>query len=439
MLARATACASAQTGPLAGPDAGGVGNAVSRAVPSIAMAGPTRSAAGRLAPLIVAAAGVAILILVARSFIGSSGFAYDFEAYHSAARRLVDGLPLYPPGAAEAYNSGAYQGLYLYAPPLAIAMMPIAQVDLQAAAVAWLWLRVAVLIAAIAILPISRGARAGTIAVAALTFPVWYDLNLGNVSVVLFALSAIVWRYRTSPVAAVALAFAGVVRYPFAIVGLALVLARRFRQVASTIVAGLLICAATLAVVGVSGWLDYVRFVGALRDLSGGEQHLSLANTAAALGLPGPSGAWVGLGIAIALAATWMAARRRDFEIAVVVSLTATLLFAPFFHPHYLVQLLVPAAYLAGRGQWWGLALPLLGWLPGEVQPLAAVLGIVAPLLPPEFLATARGDGLSESRSGAGTGSGRDPRPPEAQDPAAVASAIPAGPPSGWARSPSGT
>ncbi|HEY5437034.1 MAG TPA: hypothetical protein VIK13_17535, partial [Candidatus Limnocylindrales bacterium] len=73
----------------------------------------------RLLPWLLAAVGVAVLVVSAFMFIGSTGFGYDYMAYDAAARRLAAGLPLYPPGTASAYNSGAYSGLYLYAPPLA--------------------------------------------------------------------------------------------------------------------------------------------------------------------------------------------------------------------------------------------------------------------------------------------------------------------------------
>ena len=380
-----------------------------------------------------------MLLLAAASFVGSRGFAYDFSAYYDAARRLAAGVPLYPPGTAEAYNSGLYAGLYLYAPPLAVAMIPFGLVAFQTAALAWLWLRLAALVGAVAILPISRGARAATLAVAAVSFPVLYDLNLGNVSILLFAASAVIWRFRSSPIGAAALAAAGVVRYPFAVVGLGLLVTRQVRQVALTTVAGLVIAAASLAFVGFAGWLDYAAMVSVLGGLSGGQNNESLATTAAALGLPGPSSVWVGLGILIAVAATSFAARRRDLETAVVVSLAATLLFSPFFHPHYLVQLLIPAAFLAGRGQWWGLALPLLGWLPGEVRPLVAVAAVLAPLVPAGFAAvTPRGD-LSDLPPDEGAGSGTGPTPREGPGPVVAASATLGGPPSGSARSPSGT
>jgi len=60
----------------------------------------------------------------------------------------------------------------------------------------------------------------------------------------------------------------------------------------------------------------------------------------------------------------------------------ATLLTAPFMHPHYLVMLLLPAALLADRGRYWGLALPLLGWLPGDTLPLVALGTLLILLLP---------------------------------------------------------
>ena len=121
-----------------------------------------------------------MLLLAARSFVGSSGFAYDFGAYDSAARRILAGEPLYPPGAAEAYNSGDYAGLYLYPPPPAVAMVPLAVLPAQVAALAWFWLRLALLALGAALLPVPALARGAVLAVAAVSFPVWYDLNLGN-------------------------------------------------------------------------------------------------------------------------------------------------------------------------------------------------------------------------------------------------------------------
>lgn len=363
----------------------------------------------RLAPAVFVAVGLVMLLLATRSFVGSSGFAYDYRAYDAAARRVAAGQALYPAGTAEAYNSGEYAGLYLYPPPPAVALVPlVAFLSPDAAALAWLWLRLVALAIGVAILPVSALARGATFAVASISFPVWYDLNLGNTSVLLFALSAVVWRFQASAIGAGALAIAGVLRYPFAIVLLGWAVAKRWRAAAWTLAAGAVIGLLTVPVVGIGGWLDYLATLRALGDVSSGEHNLSLATTAQAFGIPGPSALWVFLGIAIAIGATVFAARRRDPATAVVVSLAATILFFPFFHPHYLVQLLIPAAFLAGRGQWWGLVLPILGWLPGEVMPLVAIAGATLPLVRARVLAFS-GDG---ARRGGAVEFGTDPTRP---------------------------
>ena len=363
----------------------------------------TGRALTRLGPVLLAAFGVAILLLITVSFVGSSGFAYDYQAYDLAARRVAEGQALYPAGAAEAYNSAQYAGLYLYPPPLAVSLVPLTVLSPEQAALAWLALRLALLVVGIALLPISVAARTAVLAVAAISFPVWYDLNLGNLSIFLFAISVIIWRYRDRPAASIALGVAGVLRYPFGLVLLAWLLERRWRAIAWTIAAGLVIGVATLPFVGVQGWLDYLGSLRALRDVSAGEHNLSLATTAHALGI-GADGLWVAAGIAAAAGATAWAAIRRDPETAVVVALTGTILFFPFFHPHYLVQLLVPAAFLAGRGQWWGLVLPLLGWLPGATLAPVAIVATYLPLLPPGFLAVRSGVGLRGGAAEFGTG-----------------------------------
>jgi glycosyl transferase family 87 len=364
----------------------------------------------RLAPFVLGAVGVGILLLVTASLIGSSGFGYDFEAYDLAARRIavgeaIDGTNLlYPPGLAEAYNSGQYARLYLYPPPLAVGLVPLTALAPNQAVLAWLVLRLVLLFVGVALLPISAAGRGAVMAVAAISFPVWYDLNLGNISIVLFALSALIWRFRDGPIAPIVLAVCGLVRYPFGLVLVPWVLQRRWRAVALTLAAGVVIGLATLPFVGISGWFDYLAAIRALGDVSAGEHNISLATTATALGVPGPEILLVTLGIAVAFVASAWSALRRDAETALVVALTGTILFFPFFHPHYLVQLLIPAAFLAGRGQWWGLALPLLGWLPGAALAPVAVAATLAPLLPREFLAVrSAGAGLRGGAAEFGT------------------------------------
>ena len=90
---------------------------------------------------------------------------------------------------------------------------------------------------------------------------------------------------------------------------------------------------------------------------------------------------------------------RRDRELSFVVVAMATLFLSPLLWDHYLTQLLIPAAFLAKRGHWWGLLLPLLGWLPAlGLKPLLAVAGLAGLLLP--FLARDRGEPAWPPRRG---------------------------------------
>jgi hypothetical protein len=367
-----------------------------------------RIALARVLPVVLGAIGLVMLLLAARSFLGSAGFAYDYGAYDAAARRVAAGEALYPPGTAEAYNSGSYAGLYLYPPPLAVALAPMSLVNADIAAQLWLGLRLLLLALGVWMLPVSWFARAATFAVSGITFPVWYDLNLGNISIVLFAVSAVIWRCRDRPSGGIALGVAGALRFPFGIVLLSLALARRWTPVAWTVATGIVIGVATLPFVGVGAWFDYFGTIRTLGDVSGGPENLNLGTTAIAIGLPGAAGIWTILGIATALVASVYAALRRERETAIVVSLAATMIFFPFFHPHYLVQLLIPAAFLAGRGQWWGLVLPLLAWGPAPAMAPLAVLGTLAPLVPATF-ASIRGQGatpITDARATLGAATG---------------------------------
>jgi hypothetical protein len=346
------------------------------------MTSPTMAALRRALPFMLGAAGLAAIAVAIPIFIGSPGFGYDYTAYDAAARRLASGAPLYPPGTAESYNAGSYAGLYLYAPPLAVALLPAAAVPAETATMIWFIARIGVLAIGCGLLPVRAEVRAATFGVAALSFPVLIDLNLGNLSIVLFALSAVMWRWLDRPLGSIALALILSVRYAFVTVLIWWLARGRLRPVAWTIGAGLVIAALTLPIVGIAGYVDYVTILRGLDDISTGPHNLALGTTVNALG-GGPALITLAnlAGWLMAFAAIAYAARRRDREVGLAVALSASLLFAPFFHDHYLVELLIPAALLAQRGRWWGLALPLLGWLPDTLLPAVALAGIVAPFL----------------------------------------------------------
>lgn len=338
------------------------------------------------APLSLAAAvaGLAILGIAAFIFVGSAGFGYDFEAYHAAARRILEGDRLYDPGTASAYAAGEYDGLYLYPPPVAVAFVPMALLPIEPAAVLWLVMRVVVLAAGCAVLPVSRGVRLGVFAVGSISFPVLFDLNLGNVSIVLFALVALAWREQdrrwVSPALHVALA---ALRPPMALFGVLWLVQRDWGRVARTAAAGLAVIALSVPIVGVGAFVDYGSILRSLPDISTGPHNLSLKTTVMAMGLPALGGVANLLALVIAVAAVAVAGTRRDRDAAFVTTFMASLAAAPFLHPHYLVGLLIPAAYLASRGWTLALLLPLAGWLPGVVLPVVVLVVLLLVLALP--------------------------------------------------------
>jgi hypothetical protein len=335
----------------------------------------------RVGPFALAALGIVVIAFASIAFIGSQGFAFDYRAYDLAARRIASGEPLYLADTVARYNSGTYADLYLYPPQMAIALVPLTAFVPATAALVWYWLRIGMLLAGCALLPVRPWVRLATLGVSALSFPVLYDLNLGNISLVVFALSALIWRLGSRPAAGVVLAVLMAIRYPFGIVGLAWLAMRRWKVLAVTIVTGLVLLAVALPIVGLTGYLDYLTILRGLRDISTGPDNISVDASLRGAGVSAAAAGLVSWAVIVATAAfTWLVARRRDADTATVVALTAPLLAAPFFHPHYLVAMLLPAAFLADRGHPWGLLLPLLGWLPGPYQPLVAALGMIAPL-----------------------------------------------------------
>jgi hypothetical protein len=336
----------------------------------------------RIAPFAFAGVGLAVILFASMSFIGSEGFAFDFRAYDLAARRIAAGDHLYLADTVDRYNSGSYAGLYLYPPQMAIALVPFTAFTPGTAAIVWLWFRVFALAFGCAVMPVRGWVRLVTFGMAAFSFPVLYDLNLGNVSAVVFALSAVIWRLGPRPAAGALLAVLIAIRYPFAAVAIAWLAMRRWRVLAVMMGTGLILLALALPIVGFAGYVDYVTILRGLRDISTGPDNLSLTASLGQAGVPDGIARVAGLaGMAAAAGVTWWVGWKRDPETAIVVALTAPLLVAPFFHPHYLVALLIPGAFLAHRGRPWAVALPLLGWLSGPLLPLVAAVAIVGPLI----------------------------------------------------------
>lgn len=337
-------------------------------------------------PLLAAsvAAGVAALFLLLASsqFVHSSGYGFDFNCYWGGAQRLAAGAGIYLPQNLDGPFQHGAPAVYVYAPPLAVFLAPATGLSFDVAAFGWLVLHLVALVAACALMPVGRPIRLAAFAVAALSSPLLVDLNLGNVSTFALLVGVIGWRWLDRPVAAVALAAGMALRPQLGVVLLWWLVRRRFRPVVWTVFAGAVLVIATLPFVGLQGYADFLRVVR--NDQVAGVVHNgSLESAAIFLGLSGPVPTLAFLAGAAIAAGAIVVSLRRDVEVSYAVTLCASLLLTPLLWGHYLLLLLVPAALLAHRGRAWALALPLLGWLPDGAISIAALAGLLLPLVVP--------------------------------------------------------
>jgi alpha-1,2-mannosyltransferase len=308
-------------------------------------------------------------------------WAYDFEAYISAASRLADGGSLYQAETLSGpFRPGPY-GLYMYSPTLGVALLPLTEMKVAESSIVWYLLHALALALACLVMPVRASVRLFAFAVASLSLPVIKDMALGNVSVLLLLPTVMAWRWLDHPLGSIAQAVAISVRPMLGILVFWQLLRRQWRAVAWTIGAAVVLMVVTLPFVGIAGYLDYLTVLRNMSDVTGVLRNVDIGSALGAAGFS-TEAATLGLlaGYAIAISAI-LVSLRRDREVGFMVTLMASLLLSPLLWDHYLVLIILPAAFLAERGRPWALALPLLLWLPPGIAPIAAIAGLVLPFL----------------------------------------------------------
>jgi hypothetical protein len=179
----------------------------------------------------------------------------------------------------------------------------------------------------------------------------------------------------------VALAAAMSVRPTLGLVLIWWLFRRAWKPIVWALGAGLVIIVATLPFVGVDSYTQYLTVLRNVSEVTGVQNNLDLGTTVLRFGL-GPVLATIALyaGYALAIVAM-LVSLRYDREVSFMVTIGATMLLAPLLWDHYLATLVLPAALLAERGRMWGLALPLLAWLPPPFLPFLAIAGTVLPFV----------------------------------------------------------
>jgi hypothetical protein len=297
------------------------------------------------------------LIVLAAQSAGTLGF--DFLAYHQAAERVLDGQRLYDPSVQQ---TGGF-GLFYYPPPFVFAILPFGLLPATTATWAWILLSVAMLVAAIAILPVRATVRWTTLLLAGLSWPVAYALKLGQVGPLLLLLFAIGWRWLDRPLAVGAAGALGAVvkLQP----GLILVWALLTRRLMAVIFgAGILLVtalAATLILGGVGVWQDYVALIRNVSDPITTPHNFTPGAAAYQAGVSAGAATAIQLASSVlVVAAVIVAAVRAPADASLLVTMVASQLLSPVLWDHYAMLLLLPVAWLLERRQWWAVAIPLV-------------------------------------------------------------------------------
>ena len=322
----------------------------------------------------------------------------DLRLLVDAARRLVDGAPLYSAGGAR--DSLLAESLfYSYPPPVAQALVPVS--GLPFGSVLLLWGTGAT--AGLALVAHLAGRPAGgmvlpTLALAPYTMPFAVALLFGNLDAWFplafgLVLIGVVSRTRGATIAGgIALAAVSMAKlHPFTL-GLWLVargtrLRRSAPEVglaAVALVAGLGIVAASLLVGGTDPWADYVEFLrsgAATADLVGRLNIGPASEAALLLGLDDGAARSIQVVVLLAalgvtLAAGW---RVRDPVVSFGLATTASLVVLPVTWVHYPVALIPVALATAARAPEGTRA--IVGSLLAAAIVVAAVAVVVPPLM----------------------------------------------------------
>jgi hypothetical protein len=330
---------------------------------------------------------IVLFALSAGAIIWSAGstLGYDFHAYEGAARRLLDGVRMYDP----AIDVAGGFAIYLYPPPFALAIVPLAIVGGSAAVGIWTGLMIAAFLAGVALLPVSRRIRWLVLLLGALDWPVLYSIKLGQVGPILFLLFAIGWRWldRPGPLGT-AIGLGTLIKVqPGILLGWA-ALTGRWRAIGVAV--GVIVGASLVAIVvaGTQPWFDYPALLGRVSSPLTTPHNFTPGAIAVQAGIPVDAATaiqWVAIGGA--LLAVVVAARLATAEASYLVVVVASQLLSPLLWDHYAILLLLPVAWLLERRHWWAAAIPLataiplVGVVPPAVYPIVFAVCLVAPIV----------------------------------------------------------
>ena len=340
-----------------------------------------------VAPLVLPAVAVGIFTVfvgaavITAAAAGTLGF--DFRAYHDAARRLIDGLPLYDPNVTQA---GPF-GLFLYPPPFALLVLPFGL--FAAALAAWLWTAamLGAFVLGVAVMPVRPWVRWATILLAGLSWPFAYAVKLGQVGPLLFLLFAIGWRWMDRPrELGASIAAGALIKVQPGLLLLWAAASRRLGAVAVAVAVSLVaVVIAAVPTGGLPTWFDYLTILRNVSDPITTPHNFTAGAIAYQLGAGAAAAAIIQLTVSLlAIGAVVVSAQIATPAASYLVAVVASQLLSPVLWDHYAMLLLLPVAWLLDRGYRAAIVIPLatstvlISITPPAAYPVAFVATLVA-------------------------------------------------------------
>ena len=302
----------------------------------------------------VALATLMVVLSVGTLKLSTGAFQFDFKGdLYQAAHAILRGDNPYHPQLIQAEAARLRAGGIVpyvasprYPPLLMLAVVPLSLLGVGVAGVLFMALSVGAVIGAMWLLGV-RDWRC--IAVAAVSAPALFGSWIGNVSTLLLFGTAVIWRLRSHekllPVTTALVIGAKLFLWPL---GAWLLVTRRYRQLALSMVLTVVFVLAAWAVIGFAGLTSYPRmlvnvaYIGELRGSS-------LVTALLRMGVSTFTARAIALAFtAVLVAAAWRLTRQPDGdERAFGLIVVAALIASPVIWLHSMVLLFVPIALLS--------------------------------------------------------------------------------------------
>ena len=282
----------------------------------------------------------------------------DYLAYDGAARRLLDGRPVYDVTVTATGSCGVFQ----YPPSSLLIFLPFTVLPTHLAVAAWIVASIAALVIGCLAMPVRFELRVIVLVLAGTSWPFLYGLRIGQIEALLFLLFVLGWRWLDRPTAlAATIAIGALTKLQPALLLVWALLTGRWR-------AGLLAIAIGAAVVGLGLVLNpglWADSVTVIRTLSGSAADVG-ANVAPAaiarqLGVSESVASAFGvIHAVVVLAAVLVAARWATSDASYLTAVLASQLISPIQWTHYAVMLFLVVAWLMDNRQTWAIVAGLL-------------------------------------------------------------------------------